>query len=107
MTVAYHTYAIDAETLQDAQLIVEGCLGVALFPRSGGYRGGDYLMSEKGGSEELILQRNFIPFDGDWMESQHQDFAFLLYVNETTRSDEVLRRLVHADVELVRSRLFH
>jgi hypothetical protein len=39
--------------------------------------------------EHLILQRNYDSIEGEWVEPDHPDAPFLLYVNNTKRATEI------------------
>lgn len=89
----YDLYGIACSELEEAKGQAELALGVDLQAHESGHHCGDYYRHDAVGQEHLILHRNFDSFEAEWTEPEHQDQAFLLYVNETSRSAAIRTRL--------------
>jgi hypothetical protein len=93
MTKVFDLYGVLANSIEDACSAVERAIGERLNAHESSYRGGDYYRLHSVGQEHFILQRNFDEFEGEWHEENFQDMPFLLYVNETRRSDDLREAL--------------
>ena len=68
-----------------------------------GYHCGDYFRLGDTGAEHFILQQNYDSFENEWTEPEHQRIKFLLYVNETLRSEAIAAAFAsEAGIELIR-----
>lgn|SRR5678815_366455 len=85
----YDLYGVFADDIEDARSLVEQVLGITLQPHESGYRGGLYFRLHDVGKEHFILQRNFDAHEEEWLEPEHTEMPFILYVNETSRSREL------------------
>ncbi len=85
MNTNYSLYGITASTLEDARVIVEQGLGLAMSLHESSWVG-DYYRAGTSGGEHFVLQPNYDSFEDEWTEPSHQNAKFLLYVNETQRA---------------------
>jgi hypothetical protein len=74
-------------------VIVENALGIKFIAHESTYRGGDYYCFGKIGEEEFTLQRNFNLIDKEWTEEEFQEFPILIYVDKTSRAEEIEKLL--------------
>lgn len=99
----YDLYGIDVPDLDAARRLVEGILGIRLVAHESGYHNGAYYRLGDVGSEHFILQRNHDTFEDEWTEPDFKEKTFLLYVNETARSEKIATALlVDRTVDLIR-----
>jgi hypothetical protein len=89
----YDLYGIGYEDLDEAKGALEHALAVRFAAHESGYRGGAYYRHQGLGEEVFILQRNHDPFEDEWAEPENREHPFLLYVDDTPRSDELRRKL--------------
>lgn len=87
----FDVYALRAGSLDEARVAVERATGLSLRLHESGYRGGEYYRCGDVGSENFILQRNHYDEseDGGWAEAEAQDSPFVLYVSQTSRSQQL------------------
>lgn len=85
----YDLYGIAAVSLEEAREIVEVTLRIHMQAHESGYHGGVYYRMNDVGSEHFLLKRNYDDCEVEWAEPQHKEWPFLLYVNETARSNDV------------------
>lgn len=83
----YDLYGVHAESIQLARALVEKALSLSLEERDSSYHRGPYFAYGKMGGENFELKMNLDPFEDVPAEEQFSDFRFLLYVNNTTRSN--------------------
>lgn len=91
--MVYDLYGVVCGDLAEARSQVEAALGVSLAAHESSYRCGDYYRYNDAGQEHFILQRNYDSFDDEWTVPEREDMPVLLYVNETSRADELRQRL--------------
>lgn len=89
----YDLYGIEAASLHDAKLVLENLLVVSFEERDSIYYGGTYYSFGNEDGEYFILKENRDPFEDEPYEDNFPDSKLLLYVNETTRSDELREAL--------------
>jgi len=89
----YDLYGLSSDNLEAGLASIERVVGVAFASHESSYHGGAYYRLGSLGQEHFILQRNFDPFENEWMEEGFKEVATLLYVNETERSDELQEAL--------------
>ena len=65
-----------------------------MFAHESGYHCGSYYRLGDVGTEHFILQRNHDTFENEWTESDFKEKIFLLYINETSRSEEIAAALL-------------
>lgn len=66
---------------------------------------GSVLSICRSGGEGFILKENTDPFDGEAVEPLFSDYPILLYVDKTTRSDEIAS-LLNMKFFLLRHKLY-
>lgn len=93
----YDLYGIEAQNLVDAKSIVEPLLMQSFEERDSTYHGGIYYLMGFESAEHFLLKENKDPFEDEPAEDSFPGSKFLLYVNETTRSDELNRSLTKND----------
>lgn len=102
----YDLYGLLFSSLEEAGKTVERLLDITFRLHDSDYLGGDYLRFQDVGREHFTLQCNFHRLDQDWMEPDHQEFPFLLYVNETLRPEEIRNKLVQeSSIRLLRHKV--
>lgn len=97
----YDLYGVDAESIQLARALVEKALALSLEERNSSYYRGPYFAYGKMGSENFELKVNLDPFEDVPAEEQFSEFRFLLYVNNTTRSNELTTALSGANRSII------
>jgi hypothetical protein len=85
----YDVYGFLTDDLETVRASVESALGVVFAAHESSYRGGDYYRFGEVGNEELILQYNLSTVDGEWAEEGFREFPTLLYVDNTSRAEEI------------------
>jgi hypothetical protein len=86
-------FGLNAKDIDEAATLVEVALGVRLTPHESSYRSGRYFRGGESEGESFILQKNCDELDGEWNEPEHQDVAYLLYVDDTHRSMDIEQKL--------------
>ncbi|MCQ6260174.1 hypothetical protein [Pseudomonas sp. Q11] len=86
---AYDLYGVKDISIIVAKLNVEELLGVSFEERESAYQGGVYYRFDGEGGEGFVLKENIDPFDGEAVEQLFSEYPVLLYVDKTTRSDEI------------------
>lgn len=102
---AYDLYGVKGLTVFEVRLKVEESLKVSFEERESTYQGGVYYRFGDGESERFVVKGNVDPFDGEAVEQKFAEYPVLIYVDMTTRSEEI-RRLLSADFCLLRHELF-
>lgn len=106
MSPVFDLYAVRYPSIEAARSSVEQALDLELVPRESSYLG-EYFGADGMDGEHLTLQSNFHVGEQDWIEPDHSDVPFLLYVNnalspDTTRTrlerDPQIRRLRHTEL---------
>lgn len=87
----YDTYGIHSSDLESARQAAELALDVKMVLHESMYVGEYYL--GKVGEEEIQIQRNLDPLDGELVEKDFPDIEILLYVSKTKRPQEVEKLL--------------
>ena len=85
----YDLYGIEAANLGDAKIILEKLLAFSFEERDSSYHGGTYYAFGDEAGEHFMLKENRDPFEDEPAEDNFPDSKLLLYVNETTRSEEL------------------
>ncbi|WEJ98119.1 MAG: hypothetical protein P0Y59_14300 [Candidatus Sphingomonas phytovorans] len=85
----YDLYGIEAESLDDAKAILERLLACSFEERDSTYHAGTYYTFGDEAGEHFMLKENRDPFEDVPAEDSFPNSKLLLYVNETTRSDEL------------------
>src|SRR4051812_25426941 len=83
-----------------ARRALEQALALSFVAHESSYHGGDYYRCGAVGSEHFILKRNHDERENEWAESQLQEYALLLYVNETLRAEDLQMVLLPAGFTL-------
>jgi hypothetical protein len=84
---AYDLYGVHAQSIQEARALVEKALSLSFEERDSSYHRGPYFACGEMGNENFELKMNLDPFEDVPTEEQFSAFRFLLYVNNTTRSN--------------------
>jgi hypothetical protein len=93
LSAVFDLYGVDANTLEDARRSVEHALSIAFSRHESAYRGGEYFRASDTSAEHLILQRNHDAAEDGWMEPQHRDAPFLLYVERPSDAEALRAQL--------------
>ena len=96
---SYLTYGLSTHSLEDIRRRLNSVFGIELVAHDSTYRGAYYRFGPMG-QEHFILQPNHLAHEDEWIDEDHQEFPLLLYVNETTRPDEI-DRLMRREFPLV------
>src|SRR5262245_39381176 len=84
---SYITYGTNWP-LKDVLSAIESALTVRMSPHDSSYRG-EYYTSGSSGQEHIVVQPNYLDNDDEWIEEKYQEYAILIYVNETPRAEQV------------------
>ena len=103
--VAYDLYGSKGFTLFEVRLKVEECLKIFFEERESAYQGVVYYRCGDNESEKFVLKHNIDPFDGEAVERKMGEYPVFLYVDMTTRSEEI-RHLLGSDFCLLRHELY-
>ncbi len=99
----YDLYGVFADNIEAARSLVERTIGLEFQAHESSYRGGAYFRLYDVGREHFILQRNYDDFEGEWFEQKYREVPFILYVNDTRRSDELREALTaQSSIRLLR-----
>jgi hypothetical protein len=82
------TYGLPAQSLEDLLQRLNSAFGIELTAHESLYWG-VYYSSGPMGEEHFHLQPNYLAHEDEWIEENHREYPVLLYVNETTRPDEI------------------
>ena len=91
-TYDLYGYSYDSD-LDVARQAVESLLNIQMNKHESLYHCGDYYRLGKDGAENFILQLNHDDFEDEWTEEEHKDYPLVLYVNETSRAEDIERKL--------------
>jgi hypothetical protein len=83
-------------SLAEAKEILEQILTLQFEARDSDYQGGEYFHAGSMTGEDFELKKNIDLYDGDPLEMNFSEFPTLLYINDTSRP-EVLIKLVGPD----------
>lgn len=93
MTKHYYVYGFAHNDLEQVRSDVERALGVQLAPHDSMYRGGLYYRQGNSGAENLILQYNYNPEEGEYTEEQYPEYPILLYVNQPRDPSSIEKKI--------------
>ena len=94
MKKTYDIYGLPFDDLEKAREFVEEAVDIKMTGHESSYRCGDYYRFESNTEETFILQKNYdLQFD-EWTFEEHQNAAIILYVDETTRYEEIEQALI-------------
>lgn len=80
----------------EAKGVLEELLTLQFEARESDYQNGEYFRAGNKTAEHFELKKNADPFDGDPVEMKFPEFPTLLYINATSRSEELKEILEHA-----------
>lgn len=80
----------------EAKGILEELLTLQFEARESDYQGGEYFHAGSMTGEDFELKKNVDPYDGDPVEMKFPEFPTLLYINATSRSEELRKIVEHA-----------
>ncbi len=87
--------------LAEAKEILEELLTLQFESRESDYQGGEYFHAGSLRGEDFVLKRNVDPFDGDPVEMMFPEFPIILYINATSRSEELTKSMAPAGSDFV------
>ena len=96
----YDLYEVKASSLEEARKFVEQA-GLSLEERESGYHRGPYFACGEMGQENFELKINLDPYEDTPNEDDFPNSKFLLYINNTARSDELKMRFFISSDRLV------
>ncbi|UXI68548.1 hypothetical protein [Tahibacter amnicola] len=83
---------------------IESALGITFALHESGFHGGEYFRFTADTDEEFILKNNIDDVEDEWAEPDFKASASLLYVDFTSRAEEVGRALAKVmSLQLLRS----
>ena len=85
-------FGFPANNLELARNALETCLEVQFVPHESSFRGEYYLYEGRDG-EELLLEMNVDPEDGEPFYSEFSEYPVILLVDATTRSEQLAKLL--------------
>lgn len=88
-------------SLTKAKEILEELLTLQFEARESEYQGGEYFHAGCMIAESFELKRNVDPFDDDSVEMNFPEFPTLLYINESSKSEELIKSLALADRDFI------
>lgn len=94
-------YGTLCEDIEQVKRAVEAALDCTLQRHESAYVSGDYYRAQLASGESLILKSNIDPLDGEPVEGAASQFPILLYVDNTSRSDEIGSKLGSANISFV------
>jgi hypothetical protein len=83
--------------LPDARKHLEAALGIHFEEHESTHHGGVYFKYGKSPAENFLLKLNLDPFDGEPLEQQYPDALVILYVSDTSRSDEIRAKIERSE----------
>ena len=89
----YDLYGAASDDMNKAKLALEEALKIKFIARDSTYNCGEYFLSGQKGEENFVLKRNLDPFDLAPLEMDFPQYPMLLYVNHTSRSEELFDRI--------------
>ena len=84
-------YEVKASSLEEARDLVERA-GISLQEHESEYHRGPYFAKRGIGRENFQLKLNLDPYEDVPNEDEFPTSRFLLYINNTTRSDELRKK---------------
>lgn len=81
-----------AKDLEGVRGALETCLRIRFVPHESSFRG-EYYLYEGPEGEELLLEANMDPEDGEPFYSEFSDYPVILLVDATTRSEQLAKLL--------------
>lgn len=84
----FDLYGFKISDIENARQLIEKALNVKFIVHESSYLG-DYYKVKLNSNEDYMLQHNFLKHDEDWMEPQFTEYPLLLYINGTSRSEEI------------------
>lgn len=85
----YFLYGFVSTDINNVASALAHLPGTKFIVHESSYRGGVYYRSGTAGKEEFILQSNFNPLENEYAEPEFQNYATLLYIGPTERSEEI------------------
>lgn len=82
----YDLYGVNAETLEAARTLITRAIPLCFQLHDSSYVG-DYYLASGEGEETFKLRENVDPIDGEPAEMDYPGYRFLLYVDDSHRSD--------------------
>ena len=82
----YDLYGIDAESIIEARALIESMLSMSFEERDSSFHRGPYFAAGRTGTENFEIKINLDPYEDVPNEEAYPDANFLLYVNNTERS---------------------
>ncbi|WP_426305712.1 hypothetical protein ACN9MJ_24915 [Acidovorax facilis] len=79
----------------EAKDILAELLALQFEARESDYQNGEYFRAGNKAGEHFELKKNADPFDGDPVEMKFPEFPTLLYINATSRPDELTKIVGH------------
>jgi hypothetical protein len=89
----YDLYGFLSDDINGTKSLLEASLGIQFDVRDSDYQGGEYFQWGKTSEEHFLLKWNVDPIDGEAAETLFPDHQILLYVNDTSRSEELQARI--------------
>lgn len=98
---SYDLYEIRASSLEDAKKMLEEIMHISFEEHDSRYHRGPYFSFGQMGEENFEVKVNLDPFEDAPNEQDFQHSRFLLYVNNTNRSQELRRMFSNSNGNVV------
>lgn len=89
----YDLYGFLSDDIDAARNLLEASLGIQFEVRDSDYLGGKYFQWGKTSNEHFVLKRNVDPIDDELAEMSFPNHRILFYVNDTSRSVYLQKRI--------------
>lgn len=87
---SFDLYGFTQKEIDTIRILIEKAIGIRFEAHNSSYLG-DYYRYGGSDSEHFVLQQNIDALDNEPIELDYPDFPVLLYVNRTSRSEELAR----------------
>lgn len=90
----YDLYGFLSSDISEAKNLLEDALHIKFEDHESTYQAGGYFRNGSSANEHFILKRNLDPYDAEPAEMSFPKHPILFYVNDTSRSEDLQRRVV-------------
>lgn len=93
-------YGIKNKQMEDIKLSIESALKATMVLHESSFWG-EYYMMGYSYEENLTLHNNFNDVEKDWLKPEFKDFDILLYINNSSRTEELQKLLTKEMPDIV------
>ena len=98
MLQTFDLYGVRGLDLESARLLLERMLGIKMEGHESSYRVGDYYLHKNSAKEKFLLQRNYDPYEEEWIEQDFPEAQLILYITTVPgRVEEYQMALLNDD----------